>query len=158
MTRSEQARLRQLGRLVNIGIVQAGKTKRQEATRARDLYTGSLFVASRRWAETRMDDWVILSAEHGVLDPDAIVSPYCKSLRSLNLRERVAWGKVAADSITRRYRGMATLLHCVASDSFVELLDPFIDRLLLCPVAKLNMGERIRWFTSECEKGNQGGI
>lgn len=43
---------------------------------ARDFYTGDLFRASVRWAESWGFAWRVLSALHGLIEPDAVVSYY----------------------------------------------------------------------------------
>ncbi len=40
-------------------IVGCGKSKRKFACPATDMYTGQLFIASRRYAKTRGDAWLI---------------------------------------------------------------------------------------------------
>lgn len=57
-------------------IVGCGKEKRDGTHPARDLYTSPYFSAKRRWAQEFADDWVVLSAEQGLLDPDDVVDSY----------------------------------------------------------------------------------
>lgn len=48
-----------------------------EVFRAKDLYMESTyFEKMRTWAEARETPWYILSAKHGLLAPNEIVSPY----------------------------------------------------------------------------------
>jgi hypothetical protein len=60
-------------RLVLVGC---GAAKRPVRSKARDLYTGSLFTAARRHAETTGLPWFVLSAEHGIVHPDREIDPY----------------------------------------------------------------------------------
>lgn len=57
-------------------VVGCGKTKLDRPAPARELYTGSLFVASRRYAEATGKPWVILSGAHGVVGPRRVIDPY----------------------------------------------------------------------------------
>jgi hypothetical protein len=43
---------------------------------ARDLYTGELFRRSVTWAESWDLPWCVCSALHGLVDPDATITPY----------------------------------------------------------------------------------
>lgn len=59
-----------------IVLVGCGEAKADEAHAARHLYTSTYFRQKRDLAELIGDDWLILSAKHGALDPDAWVEPY----------------------------------------------------------------------------------
>lgn len=49
---------------------------------ARDVYTGPPFVVNRQYAERFGDDWVILSAKYGFIDPDFVIpEPYNVSFK-----------------------------------------------------------------------------
>lgn len=159
LARSEVARLRQLGRIITVGLVGAGSQKRDSPIRAAELYTGPLFQAARRWAECCTDDWAILSAEHGLVDPDQILAPYSKSLTEMSLVERVRWGRRVTDAILARYRNLPAKVHIVAGERYIELIEPHFEARLYCPVRGLNMGERIGWFTDAVRnrrRGNDG--
>lgn len=83
-------------------VVGCGKQKRAESAPAKDLYIGSLFRMARRYAEARGGPWVILSAAHGVIDPDWIIRPYdaALELKDEALRQ---WARKAALAIEQRY-------------------------------------------------------
>ena len=64
-------------------IVPCGKAKiwarnpQAGPTAAADTYVGAPFTVNRRYAERAGGDWVILSAEHGFLQPaDVVPGPY----------------------------------------------------------------------------------
>jgi hypothetical protein len=58
-------------------LIQCTKSKRYEATPARDLYDAShLFELMREYAEVCGNPWYILSAKHGLVDPDTVLDPY----------------------------------------------------------------------------------
>jgi len=76
-----------------IALVSCVKAKRPAPSPARDLYTSHLFCALRRYAETSADSWYILSAEHGLVDPDRILAPYDRTLNKMPKRERDAWAE-----------------------------------------------------------------
>lgn len=42
-------------------------------TKARDAYTGSPFMVNREYAERFADEWVILSAKYGLIEPDFVI-------------------------------------------------------------------------------------
>ncbi len=87
---------------MKIALVSCVKTKRTEATHARDLYTSPLFRGLRRYAESHADRWYILSAKHGLLDPLTIVDPYEQTLNRLSKEQRTAWAESVKADLTLR--------------------------------------------------------
>lgn len=130
---------------VRVALVSCVKKKRDSAAPARDLYLSQLFRGLRRFAEAHADYWYILSAEHGVLHPDAVVAPYERTLNSMPKRERVAW----AERVKRQ------LLEVLPKDSEVIMLaglryrediEPFLrDRgyPVSVPLEGLKIGEQL---------------
>lgn len=51
---------------------------------ARNLYTSTYFQKKREFAETVGDQWMILSAEHGLLPPGQKIRPYNTSIDDLD--------------------------------------------------------------------------
>jgi len=76
-----------------IALVSCVKAKRPAPSPAHDLYTSHLFRALRGYAEAIADRWYILSAEHGLVDPDRILAPYDRTLNKMPKRERDAWAE-----------------------------------------------------------------
>lgn len=56
-----------------------------------DLYTSPLFRRAREFAEAHADAWYILSALHGLLDPERVTAPYDFTLKECSRREREQW-------------------------------------------------------------------
>ena len=51
---------------------------------AKDLYTSTYFGKKREYAETVGDQWMILSAEHGLFPPDEEIKPYDTTIDDLD--------------------------------------------------------------------------
>ena len=68
-------------------IVGCGAAKRDgsygQTYPAKDLYTSTYFKKKREYAEVRGDHWMILSAEHGLVPPNAELRPYETSIDDL---------------------------------------------------------------------------
>lgn len=86
-------------------IVGCGEMKASLACEARDLYQSTLFRLARAYAEAAGDDWMILSAKHGLVYPDRVLEPYEYSI--------IGKGK----------QDWWTLRHCVQADFAGYLLD-----------------------------------
>jgi hypothetical protein len=85
-----------------IALVSCGRAKLDRPAPARELYIGSTFRMARRWAERNADRWYILSALHGVLDPDRVVDPYDCSMEDLDHAYRWAPGRIEYGPSTGR--------------------------------------------------------
>ncbi|MEX2375578.1 MAG: DUF6884 domain-containing protein [Dehalococcoidia bacterium] len=74
-----------------VALVSCVKSKRASAAPASDLYTSQLFRSLRGYAEATADRWYILSAEHGLLGPDVVISPYERTLNTMRKADRLGW-------------------------------------------------------------------
>jgi len=86
-------------------IVGCGEMKASLACEARDLYQSTLFRLARAYAEAAGDDWMIMSAKHGLVYPDRVLEPYEYSIIGKGKHERMA------------------LRHCVQADFAGYLLE-----------------------------------
>ena len=74
-----------------IGLVSCVKTKRDEPAVPKDLYASPYFEKMRAYAEQYHDDWWILSAKHGLLDPDGEpINPYDETLSGARVAKSVS--------------------------------------------------------------------
>jgi hypothetical protein len=96
------------------------------------------------------DQWYILSAEHGLLRPDAIIAPYNKTLNEMPLAERRMW----ADKVLNT---LATLLAAgdeviiLAGKRYREFVIPQIEARgvrVSVPMKGLGIGEQKHWLNS----------
>jgi hypothetical protein len=56
-------------------LVSCVSKKRDTPTTARALYVSDWFIKARTYVEATCSPWFILSAEYGLLHPDAVVAP-----------------------------------------------------------------------------------
>ena len=127
-------------------LVACAKRKHDAPAPARDLYLGRTFRAARRYAERQGDWWFILSAKHGLLEPDTVVAPYDMALGDLSASERRAWGHRVVDRLDVT-RGDHVII--LAGREYTDPIVPLLDRRgleILIPLAGKNHGERYRWF------------
>ena len=93
--------------MVDVGLVSCVSAKRDDPAPPRDLYTSAYFQKMRTYAEEHHDDWWILSAKHGLLDPDGpAIDPYDETLRNATIDEKRAWAASVAE--TAREAGSST--------------------------------------------------
>ncbi|HLI44809.1 MAG TPA: hypothetical protein VKU92_10130 [Acidimicrobiales bacterium] len=76
-----------------IGLVGCVKEKSATPRPAADLYTSTLFRGRVRYVRRSCDRWFILSALHGLVDPDAVLEPYDVTLNDASRQERREWNR-----------------------------------------------------------------
>lgn len=88
-----------------VALVGCGKAKLDQAAPARELYTSNLFKLSARYAQEAFDGWYVVSALHGLVEPERVVAPYDFSLAEMRVPERESWAARVASLLCRRERG-----------------------------------------------------
>ena len=134
-----------------IGLVSCVKTKRDESAAPKNLYTSDYFEKMRSYAEQHHDDWWILSAQHGLLDPDdEPIAPYDKTLTGARKAEKREWSEKVAEQLDDEgllTDGTTLVLHA-GKDYYEELL-PLIDDTgvsVEIPTEGLYTGEKKAWY------------
>lgn len=87
--------------LVLVGCV---KTKRAVRSAAKNLCRSPLWHCWRAYAESLGVPWYILSALHGLLDPDQRIDAYELALTDLRARAGRAWSAWILADLQRRSR------------------------------------------------------
>lgn len=82
-------------------LIACGRSKAEGPARARDLYVGKPTQRVLAEAESQGRTF-ILSALHGLVDPDEVIEPYDLALDDLTTPEKIAWAtKVRAQLAAR---------------------------------------------------------
>lgn len=133
-----------------IVLISCVKSKRATPSKARELYTSPLFKKMMSYAHLlEPKEIFILSALHGLLDLDKIISPYEKTLNNMRVKDRKEW----ADGV------IASLDECcdLQNDEFVllagrkysEFLAPRLSHVSQ-PMDGLTQGRRLKWLNEQC--------
>jgi uncharacterized HhH-GPD family protein len=143
----------------DVVLVGCVKTKGPSAARARDLYRSALFDRRRHYAEQSSVPWYILSAEHGLLAPDAIIEPYDVYLADEPDDYRRAWAEWVVAKLEREIghlRGASIEVH--AGAAYVDAIySPLTRRgaVVVNPLSGLRQGEQLAWYTSDSRDHEQ---
>lgn len=137
---------------MRIGLVGCVKQKRDTPAPARDLYTSPLFRGARAYVDATCDDWWVLSAEHGLIDPDRPLAPYDRTLATAGRRERERWaamvltqidaeiGAVLDGATVEVHAGMAYHAHGLTAGLAIR------GATVELPLDGLSLGHRLRWY------------
>ena len=134
-----------------VGLVSCVKTKRDEPAPPKNLYTSAYFEKMRSYAERYHDDWWILSAKHGLLDPDGEpIQPYDETLTGARVAEKREWAEKVAEQLEEEALLSAdvTLIFHAGMDYYEELI-PHIDSTgvsIEMPTEGLSIGETQAWY------------
>lgn len=134
-----------------IGLVSCVKSKRTEPATPKNLYTSDYFDKMRSYAERHHDDWFILSAKHGLVDPDGDpISPYDLTLRDATTGEKRAWAKDVREGLKQRNLledGVTLVIHA-GKDYYGELLTLLEEDAVSVeiPTEGLGIGEKKAWY------------
>lgn len=69
--------------------------KKEVACPAKDMYDSQYFTACRDYAERYSSRWHIMSAKHGILEPNKVIEPYDMSLSSFTSPQLAEWARGA---------------------------------------------------------------
>lgn len=120
-------------------LISCTGTKRDHEAPARMLYDESAYFRKMRaWAESRGDEWYILSAKHGLLSPNELIAPYDERGLSEEQAEQIAF-ELDERAINRVYvcagRDYLNTLTPALEAAYIDVVDPF---------GGLQIGERMR--------------
>ena len=59
-----------------VTLITCVSSKRPEILPAKELYDSPYFAAMKRYAKARGYPWFILSAKHGLVEPETVLEPY----------------------------------------------------------------------------------
>jgi hypothetical protein len=125
-------------------FVSCGKNKASEKRPCSFLYTGDLFQKSFRLAKVSYDAVAILSAKHGMLQPDDVIAPYDLTLKTMAKRERALWARKVSAQIIARYPPEAWQYVYFAGADYTQGL-PTGEH----PMGKLSFGRRLQWLNQK---------
>ena len=142
-------------------LLGCSKTKAPSLLPAKELYQGDLFRLARRYIEGIGAEWLILSAKHGLLLPDDIISPYDDSLQAMTREQRQAWGlEVWTLGGLRDRMWRAPLLTSVVFLCGKLYREQLVCRVRRCagivvdvPMAGLGIGAQKRWLHTQMAGG-----
>jgi len=131
-----------------IVLVSCVKSKSNKPQPARDLYTSTLFKGCSAYAEKFGDEWYILSAKYGLLNPSQVVAPYEKTLNNMLAAERRTWAKGVLSDLKRVIVSGDEIIF-LAGKRYREYLIKPLEKLgckISIPMEGLPFGKQLRWL------------
>lgn len=132
-------------------LVSCGRRKVSNAVPAKDLYCSPQFRMTRQIVESQGWPWFILSARHGLLDPERRTEPYDKTLNTMGAVERREWAETVMDALHPRLAGVRSVV-IFAGEVYRQHLEPELRRRCIevhVPMEGLRQGEQLAWLSAQ---------
>jgi hypothetical protein len=136
---------------MRVALVSCVKSKQSRPASAKDLYTSPLFKYLRRYAETHADQWFILSAEHGLVDPGQMLAPYEKTLNNARKEERLAWSRRVQEQLAAVLSPGSEVI-ILAGERYRENLVPFLTargHQVSVPLEGMSFGKQLQYLSGQ---------
>ena len=133
-------------------FIGCGKRKNSTSCKAENMYLGNFFSTCLEYAKTLNGHIYILSAKYGILELDKVITPYDKTLNSINNDEKSLWADMVKSQIVEKNIDTTeeTVFLC-GKNYYSELLELFEHTKL--PLDGLTgMGYQIQWMKSKLNK------
>lgn len=124
--------------------------RRGEKVPARILYSASdLFRKAAKYAIRHGDEWVILSAKHGLVSPGQVLGDYNVRIPRSGDRK---WAAAVADQLRQRYDPNRTRFVVLASAPYRKhLFEPGSEFTYTAPLEGLGIGQQKTWLKERAE-------
>lgn len=134
--------------LRTIHLVSCVSRKREHPVEARDLYRSDWFVKARAYVEQAGTKWFILSAEHGLVSPESVISPYERTLNTMDITARQVWASNVLKQLTPNLRAVDRVVILAGARYREFLVDAIRKKVLVVeiPLEGMRIGEQLRWF------------
>ena len=132
-------------------LVSCVKTKRSEPAEAKDLYISDWFRKARAYVELRGCPWRILSAKYGLVDPETVIEPYERTLKTMLAAERRNWARQVLTQLEPNLAGLGSVIFLAGLD-YRQYLEPELRArgLEVCvPMARLRQFEQLSWLNKQ---------
>jgi hypothetical protein len=136
--------------MAKIGLVSCVSRKQTQIAAAQEIYISDLFQKSRAYVERHCDRWYILSAKHGLLNPQTQIEPYDITLNNMRARDRREWAKHVLGGIVQKTSAHDTLIFLAGMKYREHLIQPLLDRgyAIEVPMMGLPIGKQLQWLNN----------
>ncbi len=135
-------------------LVSCVKTKLPGRARAKELYVSDWFLKARAVIEAEGWPWRILSAKYGLVDPDAVIEAYEKTLNEMRKDERVEWSHKVMAALDPGLVDVGSVV-IFAGEKYREFLAPaLLERGITVhvPMEGLRSGEQLAWLNERLDR------
>jgi hypothetical protein len=142
---------------MEIGLAGCTKSKRDGPSQPKELYMkSSLFRKRRKYCERHHDEWYILSAKYGLLDPDGPpIDKYDQALSDASAEEKREWGRGVAGQLQNRKLRSETLVFHAGRNYYEPVLETLEEPKYELPTEGLRPGEMLQWYNQQFQEDEE---
>lgn len=130
-----------------IYLVSCVSTKLENASVAEELYISDWFQKAKAYVHALGVEWLILSAEHGLVHPDQIIFPYDRTLTTMTAIERKIWGRGVIKQVETLPKNAPLVV--LAGKLYRAPIEEWGHDRVTAPMAGLGIGEQKAWLTKQ---------
>lgn len=134
---------------LRICLVGCGAQKQPQPAPAGQLYTGALFRLSKLYASRKASYWYVVSAEHGLLEPERVIAPYDTKLPG-RYAARERWARGVVDALMAKHPNRELHVTILAGNAYATPLELDLRRSpdveVWRPLQGLGIGQQKRWL------------
>ena len=138
-------------RTADLCLVSCVSVKRRVPSRAGDLYASPWFRKARACVEAMGCPWYILSAKHGLLDPNSTIDPYNQTLKTMPVNRRRAWASGVIKHLAPRLVGVNSVAF-LAGRAYREFLERELrgrGLTIYVPMEGMGIGRQLSWLADQ---------
>lgn len=135
-------------------LVSCVKDKSTGPLPARELYTSDWFRKARSYVDRKGQPWFILSAKHGLVHPDDLITRYDLTLKTMKKADRYEWARKVFCQLQPHLAGLDSVIF-LAGEPYREFLEPDLREVGLAvsvPMKGLRIGEQLKWLKRKLEQ------
>src|SRR6266851_2825565 len=133
-----------------VALVSCASKKSELTFNAEALYASDLFQKASRLASSITTSWYILSAKHGLLEPQEVIEPYDVTLNTLPKEQREKWSQNVFHKLRKLLRPGDEVIF-FAGSKYREFLEPKLREAgfrVQVPMLGLSIGRQLQWLNA----------
>ena len=134
-------------------LISCVSKKRESELPAEEIYCSDWFNKARAYVMQNLkpeDEWYILSAKYGLLNPRTVIGPYNETLNNMRKLERMEWARRVEDELRKLlHSGDSVVL--LAGQRYREFLQSSLLELgcqVSVPMRGLGIGKQLSWLAN----------
>ena len=138
-------------------LVSCVKKKKNKPFPAKELYDSNWFRKARAYVESEATPWFILSAKHGLLNPDFTIDPYNKTLNEMSTTGKREWAARVIGHL-KQVVSHSDRIVLFAGECYRQFLVDDLSKIcgvVEVPLKSLPIGKQLQWFKNRlftCEQ------
>lgn len=130
-----------------IYLVSCTSMKSENVSVAGELYISDWFQKAKAYVQALGVEWLVLSAEHGLIHPDQIIFPYDRTLTTMTANERKRWGSGVIRQLETLPKNAPLVI--LAGKHYRAPIESWASDRVTAPMAGMGIGEQKAWLTKQ---------